>query len=98
MDMEYKIVPVETIPEHYAKGRSRYVPLLEEFMASGHSLVMVEFEWPEEFTNGQAQGVVVGIRNAIKSMKLPIRVSYRDGEVYLQHLNILKMPTDINVA
>jgi hypothetical protein len=82
--MEFQMIPVDSYPDKPSlRGRSKYLPILMQFVALNKPLVRIDFDWPLGTTNGNVQTVVTSLRSTASRNGIPIKVISREGDIYL---------------
>jgi hypothetical protein len=80
MPINFSVEPVDEKPKHTGRGRkgSKYAPIIEAFLDSGHELVRVDG------TGKQANPLAMILKRIIKKRGDSIKVTVRNNEVYLE--------------
>jgi len=80
MSIDFSVEPVDEKPKHTSRGRkgSKYTPIIEAFLDSGHELVKVDD------TGKDANYLALILKKLIKKRGDSIKISVRNGKVYLE--------------
>ena len=80
MSIDFTVEPIDEKPKRAGWGRkgSKYTPIIEAFLDSGHELVRVDG------TGKEANSLALTLKKLINKRGDSVKVSVRNGKVYLE--------------
>jgi hypothetical protein len=83
--LPYTLTPMtpDALPPRYEQRVSRYLEIVQAFLASGHAAVRLDIAWPPDITNGQQESFANGLRGHATRHHLTVHVFRRRGHIYL---------------